>query len=154
MQNIHCTELLLLSPQRVVEDVRELTTFRYHLTLLCRVRLPQGPRLPYMRTIVTFLRFDTTLAGERSFFATMGSFLPWGPTGGHLLTNQVAQWFTNTCLLALLHFHQHLLAGLAASSPALACWTFLHLKVRNWTVYFNCLRFLGLFSSIIPFPMQ
>ena len=51
----HCIELLLLSPQKVVVDVRELTTFRYRLTLLCRVRLPQGPRLPYMRTIVTFI---------------------------------------------------------------------------------------------------
>ena len=108
----HCIELLLSLPQRVVVDVRELTTFRYRLTLLCRVGLPRGPSPPYMRTIVTFLRFDTTLAGERSFFATMGSFLPWGPTGGHLLTNQVAQWFTNTCLL-----------DFAAFSPALACWT-------------------------------
>ena len=46
----YCIELLLSSPQRVVVDVRELTTFRYRLTLLCRVRLPQGPRLPWPST--------------------------------------------------------------------------------------------------------
>ena len=46
------------------------------------------------------------------FFTTIGGFSPWGPTGGHLLTDQVAQWFTNTCLL-----------DFAAFSPALACWT-------------------------------
>ena len=133
----HCIELLLSSPQRADRDVRELTTFRYRLTLLCRVGLPRGPSPPYMRTIVTFLRFDTTLAGERSFFATIGVFSPWGPKGGHLLTDQVAQWFTNTCLL-----------DFAAFSPAFDYWTFLHLKVRNWTVFFNCLRFLGLCSSV------
>ena len=71
MQNIHCTELLLLSPRRVVEDVRELTTFRYCLTLLCRVRLPQGPRLPKMSMIVTFIFALTQYLQENDrFFAT------------------------------------------------------------------------------------
>ena len=45
-------------------------------------------------------------------FDTISGFLLWGPTGGHLLTDQVAQWFTNTCLL-----------DFAAFSPTLACWT-------------------------------
>ena len=61
-----------------------------------------------LRTIVFFFRDD------RQFFAV-------GPTGGHLPTSQVAQWFTNTCLL-----------DFAAFSPAFDYWTFLHLKVRNW----------------------
>ena len=144
------------SPQRADRDVRELTTFRYRLTLLCHVRLPQGPRLPWpsasfsRKTISSprsqyskatcptvkaggpvkdlhlrvdvrhtnendrhfYLRFDTTLAGERSFFCDNRWFFAVGPTGSHLLTNQVAQWFTNTCLL-----------DFAAFSPALACWT-------------------------------
>ena len=144
-----------------------MTTFRYRLTLLCRVGLPRGPSPPYMRTIVTFLRFDTTLAGERSFFHR----------GGHLLTDQVAQWFTNTCLLDFAAFSPALacwtcciftsicLLDFSAFSPALAWWTcciftsicsldFSVLKIRNRTVYFNYLPFLGLLSSIIQFPMQ
>ena len=37
----------LSSPQRADRDVRELTTFHYRLTLLCRVRLPLGPSPPW-----------------------------------------------------------------------------------------------------------
>ena len=79
-----------------------------------------------MRTIVTFIFALTQHSQENnSFFAT----------------GQVAQWFTNTCLL-----------DFAAFSPAFDYWTFLHLKVRNWTVVFNCLLFLGgfLLSQTIP----
>ena len=73
----HCIELLLSSPQRVVVDVRELRTFRYRLTLLCRVRLPQGPRLPYMRTMVTFIFALTQHLQENNrYFATIGGFSP------------------------------------------------------------------------------
>ena len=40
----HCIELLLSSPQRVVVDVRELTTFRYRLaTLSCKASLGAAP---------------------------------------------------------------------------------------------------------------
>ena len=66
-----------------------------------------------MRKIITFIFALTQHSQENDcFFATIGGFSPWGPTGGHLLTGQVAQWFTNTCLL-----------DFAAFSPALACWT-------------------------------
>ena len=105
------------------------------------------------------LRVDVRHTNENDrFFATIGVFsrqsrtivfrvdrriFAVGPTGGRLLTSQVAQWFTNTCLL-----------DFAASSPAFDYWTFLHLKVRNWTVVFNCSRFLGLYSSVRLIRMQ
>ena len=81
---------------------------------------------------------------ERSFFASIGVFSPWGPTGGRLLTSQVAQWFTNTCLL-----------DFAASSPAFDYWTFLHLKVRNCQ-YILIVRISSEFSarSILLIRMQ
>ena len=102
-----------------------------------------------------YLRFDTTLAGERSYFRDHGQVFcygahrrsfadrPGGPLVHQHLLAGLCCIFTSTCLL-----------DFAASSPAFAYWTFLRLKVRNRTVYFNCSRFLGLFSSIIPFPMQ
>ena len=40
----HCIELLLSSPQKVVVDVRELTTFRYRIaTLLCKASSGAAP---------------------------------------------------------------------------------------------------------------
>ena len=116
----HCIELLLSSPQRADRDVRELTTFRYRLTLLCRVGLPRGPSPPWPSTSFSrktisnlqsqyrkatcltvkagrlvkdfnlredvrhkhennrhfYLRFDTTHAGERSFFRNNRWFFP------------------------------------------------------------------------------
>ena len=144
-----------------------MTTFRYRLTLLCRVRLPQGPRLPYMRTIVTF-RFDTTLAGERSFFRdTLRTIVFSRHPENDLFFRDNRRFFAVGAHRRSLAdrpggplVHQHLLAGLccnftstclldfAASSPALAYWTFLHLKVRNWSIFLNCTQFLGLCSSI------
>ena len=102
-----------------------------------------------------YLRFDTTLAGEQSYFRNNRWFFASG--GPPAVTCWPTRWPTGSPTLAcwtLLQFHQHLLAGLAASSPALAYWTFLHLKVTNWTIYLNCSRFLGLCSSIILIHMQ
>ena len=86
----------------------------------------------FCATIGVFSRQSRTIVFrvDRRIFAV-------GPTGGRLLTSQVAQWFTNTCLL-----------DFAASSPAFDYWTFLHLKVRNWILYFNCSRILGILCPL------
>ena len=68
-----------------------------------------------------YLRFDTTLAGERSFFRDNRRFFAVGAHRRSLADQPGGPMV-----------HQHLLAGLAASSPAFDYWTFLHLKVRNW----------------------
>ena len=120
-----------------------------------------------------YLRFDTTLRvflqENNCIFGTIGGFSPWEPSyfrdnrwffavrahrrsladrpGGPLVYQHLLAGlcciFTSTCLL-----------DFAASSPAFAYWTFLHLKVSNWTVYLNCSQFLWLCSSIRLICMQ
>ena len=130
-----------------------------HTTLLCKASsgalptitgLLHNPGPIHMRTIVTFR--SSLWHNNRRFLAVRTIVFSWQLAvfrheGPPAVTCWPTMWPAGSPKLAcwiLLHLHQHLLARLCRIFTSIACWTFLHLKVSNWTVYFNCSRFLGL----------